>query len=101
MSNRHDCANYSGGFCNANKPGTLCEIKGCVAFFPKGIKLHPGKPPMPDTNGNRGELTWQDIMDIVLIADRMLTGDVQKDTKRFPNGQAYYEAVLKEWREGK
>lgn len=87
MRNRHDCAYYDGGFCSKGLPGTLCEIKGCVAFYPKG----KAKP----------ELTWRDIKTIVALADRMLTGNTEEDAKRFPNEEAYYEKVLEEWRKGK
>ena len=44
------------------------------------------------------ELTWQDVKNIVTIADSMLTHTAWDDID-FPDEQKYYETVLKRYNE--
>ena len=44
------------------------------------------------------ELTWQDVKQIVNIADMLLVDDIHINGRgKFPEEQRYYEEVLKEY----
>jgi len=42
-------------------------------------------------------LTWHDIRDIVLTADRLLSGTINGDVNTFLRSDTYYQKVLDEY----
>lgn len=42
------------------------------------------------------ELTWQDVKQIILTADRVVEGPIKEVRGKYPTEQSYYEAVLAE-----
>lgn len=47
------------------------------------------------------ELTWQDIREILIIADLLLSNDPEADLEKWPHEKDYYTEVLEEFKKTK